>query len=304
MSSDLIDEIVLQSGVQKRALIEKDMKIHGILRHLSADSWFCESFLFKGGTCLIKGYLGYYRFSEDIDFTYKAQSEFNGLSGKKVRGLLSGIINRLGGLFEVIADLEGLEFECDKSNRDFVELGGSNRFCTFKLWYGEGFSRSFIKAQFNFVEILCFKPRRVGLSTFMKVSDDLVGVYPEAAQYFEPVSLLVYDPREILCEKMRAILTRRGIKARDFVDIYMLKMKLGLDVEDEFDCTEEKVSFMLEHYARYRENIGEKRQLLESEGVFDWGNEEDLLLVEIDQSEFYRYVEHIEGVLKKLSRFY
>ncbi len=34
MSTDLIDEIVRISGVQKRSLIEKAFKIHGILRHL------------------------------------------------------------------------------------------------------------------------------------------------------------------------------------------------------------------------------------------------------------------------------
>lgn len=304
MSTDLIDEIVRSSGVQKRSLIEKDLKIHGILRRLSDDPWFCEHFLFKGGTCLIKGYLGYYRFSEDIDFTYRDQSEFEGLTGKAVRGKLSGIIDKLGEKFEGMAELEGFDFRCDKSDRDYVELGGSNRFCTFKLWYGSGSARSFIKAQFNFVEKLCFQPRMIELTTFTKASDELLMVYPDAGAFFEPVSLLAYDPREIVCEKVRAILTRRGIKARDFIDLYMLKEKMGLDVEDELECTTSKISFMLESYQRYRDNLVAKKQLLESGSLFEWGGERDLLLVEVDQSKFYRYVESLEITLRKLSELH
>ena len=35
-----------------------------------------------------------------------------------------------------------------------------------------------------------------------------------------PMEIKVYDLKEILIEKVRAILTRRGIKARDFVGKY------------------------------------------------------------------------------------
>ena len=304
MSAELIDEIVRSTGIQKRSLIEKDLKIHGTLRHLSLDPWFRESFLFKGGTCLIKGFLGYHRFSEDVDFTYKEQSDFEGLSGKRVRDELSTIIDKLGVLFEEIAEPENFQFKCDKGDRNFVEPGGSNRFCTFKIWYGEGAARSFIKAQFNFVEKLCFQSKKVEMKTFMKPSEELIRVYPEAKSYFEPVSLPVYDPKEILCEKVRAILTRRGIKARDFLDVYLLKEKMGLDVENEFECASIKISFMLEYYENYRENLEAKKQLLETESLFEWGNERDLLLIQIDEAKFYNYVERIEGTLKKLSKRY
>ena len=190
---------------------------------------------------------------------------------------------------------------CDRADRVFVELGGSNRFCTFKLWYGSGAARSFIKAQFNFVEKLCFQPLRIELTTFMNASEELVRIYPEAEAYFEPVSVLAYDPREIVCEKIRAILTRRGIKARDFIDLYMLKEKMGLNFEDELGCTTDKISFMLDHYLRYRENMSAKKRLLDSGSLFEWGDERDLLLVEIDQPKFYSFVELLERTLRKLS---
>jgi predicted nucleotidyltransferase component of viral defense system len=175
----------------------------------------------------------------------------------------------LGGVFEEIAESERLDFVLNKADRDFVELGGSNKFCTFKLWYGTGINRSFIKVQINFVEVLCFNSSRIDLSTFMDVEDELIRVFPEEAPYYKPVSLLAYDPREILCEKIRAILTRRGIKARDFVDLFMLKEKMSLDVSDQHVCMTRKITFMPEFYAKYRENIHQKKQLLREEGLFE-----------------------------------
>jgi predicted nucleotidyltransferase component of viral defense system len=81
--------------------------------------------LFKGGTCLIKGFLGYYRFSEDIDFTYKEQSDFEGLSGKKVRDELSTIIDKLGVLFEEIAELENPSLSVIKTIATSLKLEGA-----------------------------------------------------------------------------------------------------------------------------------------------------------------------------------
>lgn len=50
-------------------LLEKDIWITYILRELrSVDE--SRYLAFKGGTCLVKIYLGYYRFSEDIDLTW------------------------------------------------------------------------------------------------------------------------------------------------------------------------------------------------------------------------------------------
>jgi len=44
-----------------------------------------------------------------------------------------------------------LDFKCVKSNPSYVELGGSNKFCTFKLWFDSEFwEHSFIKVQINF----------------------------------------------------------------------------------------------------------------------------------------------------------
>ena len=302
MSTDLIDEIVRIKGIPRRDLLEKDFLLHRILRHLTNDGWFSARFLFKGGTCLIKCHLGYYRFSEDIDFTYRNQNDFEGLSMKETRRRLSDTIDQLGGLLEKIAKAENLEFRCDKKDRSFVELGGSNKFCTFKLWYNSTIGvRSFVKAQFNFVEKLCYTPIRVQASNALGESvQEVVALYPEAALYFEPLELWSYDPKEILCEKVRAILTRRGVKARDYVDLFMMKDKLSLEVREALDCISKKIIHMLTHYKKYRKNLEIKRRLLTTGSLFNWGNEQALLLVPMNTPRFYSFVEDLESILREI----
>jgi Domain of unknown function (DUF1814). len=49
----------------------------------------------------------YFRFSEDIDFTWKNQSVFESKSQKEVRRYLSTVIDSIGELFEEIAKAAG-----------------------------------------------------------------------------------------------------------------------------------------------------------------------------------------------------
>jgi len=64
--------------MQRRDMIEKDVILHELLLDLSRNEFFAGNFAFKGGTCLIKCFYGYKRLSEDIDFTWKKQSDFKG----------------------------------------------------------------------------------------------------------------------------------------------------------------------------------------------------------------------------------
>lgn len=61
-------------------IIEKDFHLHRLLRAVSLDSYLRRNLAFKGGTCLIKAYLGYYRFSEDVDFTWRDMAIWRGRS--------------------------------------------------------------------------------------------------------------------------------------------------------------------------------------------------------------------------------
>jgi len=155
---DFINEVARTTKIERRDLIEKDLIIHQLLLDLSKDEFFSGRFLFKGGTCLIKGYLGYFRFSEDIDFTWRDQTVFEGVSQKEVRRYLSEVIDAVGKTFEEAAGERGLDFRCDKGDRKYVELGGGNKTATLKIWYPSEIlnRRAFVKVQVNFVERLIY----------------------------------------------------------------------------------------------------------------------------------------------------
>lgn len=305
MRADFVNAVARKLNIQTIDLIEKDDILHQILFDLSKDKFFSENFAFKGGTCLIKCYYGYKRFSEDIDFTWKKQSVFKRKSQKRIRNYLSDTIDKTGVVFERIADKRGFEFKCKKSDRNFVELGGSNKFCTFKIWYDSEIlgRKSFIKVQINFVEQFCFRLKKGRLkSLLVKQDPELKALYPEYKEYVRAISFDIYDLREILSEKVRALLTRRGTKARDFVDVYLICKHYGIKPEDVEECIVKKVNFALRLYARFRYNLKEKMKPLETDKIFDWGQERGLLLADIDVKDFYYFLNQFQDFLRNIVR--
>ncbi len=283
-------------------MLEKDLILHQILADLSQDEFFSNNFVFKGGTCLTKCYLGYYRFSEDIDFTWKDQSVYQSKSQTKIRGLLSETIDKAGSIFEGIAKKRALNFKCDKQDRHYVELGGSNKMCTFKIWYQAEMLNveSFVKVQMNFVEKLIFTPQKGKLSALQcKQSDELAFLFPEYAEYCQTISLYVYDTREILCEKVRSILTREGFKVRDFLDIYLICKKFNLKLEDLFEPIVDKIRFVLSIYQKYKDNFEVKKAVVASD-PFRLGEEKRLLLQEMDGEEFNKFLDSFQPFLNKV----
>ena len=175
---------------------------------------------------------------------------------------------------------------------------------TFKLWHISETTKNkaFIKIQINFVEKLFFPyPKRKIRSLLTgKTLEELGRLFPqEYGEYSQPIDLGVYDVREILCEKIRSILTRRGVKTRDFIDVYLINKNLNINPEELEAVITEKTRFMLQLYEKYRRNIAEKRNVLNREG-FAWGEEKELLLIEIDTKEFYDFLDRFYPFLNRI----
>jgi hypothetical protein len=213
---------------------------------------FENKFLFKGRTCLIKSYLGYFRFSEDIDFTWKIQGVFNDMSQKEIRRYLSGVTDDIGELSEKIAEKRDCDFRCNKGYRNYVGFGGGNKTVTFKIWYSSDVlkRRSFVKVQINFVEILKFSTAKNDLRGLLRRNREIEALFPEYREYSQKMAFDSYDIREIFCEKIRSILTRRGIKARDFVDVYLISKKFKIRFDDMEESIIDKTRFILDMYAK------------------------------------------------------
>src|SRR3989338_6550762 len=96
-------------------------------------------------------------------------------------------------------------------------------------------------------------------------------LFSDYSYLLNPMKIKVYDLREILIEKVRAILTRRGIKARDFVDVFLITKKENLDLNDFKKEIKEKISDMLK-FEKYSQNIKNKKTQINDDFIL--GEEE------------------------------
>jgi len=297
----LIDHLSGKLGIENKSLIEKDFILHSILVKLQEDKNFSKNYIFKGGTCLVKCYLGYYRFSEDLDFTYLNQGLFKDMGKKDLRNAISKEIDKLGRLFMKICGDIGMDFKSKRNDKRYFEYGGGNRFLTLKLWYHSLIEKKeqFIKIQVNFVELLKYKTKRLEARNLLNVADEkeLTFLFPEyAATLLARPKILAYDLREILLEKIRAILTRKGTKARDFVDVFLILKHLGRDIEDFEGDIAAKVRFMLK-FEKYAANLEEKSRQASWIRV---GEEKYLLLKEIYGYE--KFIKEFDVFLKRIAK--
>ena len=248
-----------KSGVNKGNLIERDILLHRILKEVCSYPHFTESYLFKGGSCLAKCYFGYYRFSIDLDFTWRNQKVWE-VGEKELRRTLLAEIKALGQLLEGTAKKVGLEFVNKPKNGRYFEFGGGGRMTTFKLWKGQ----ELVKIQVSFVEELLFPEKRVMVRTLLDgaaISKGEEVYFEEYLNFYKPFEIIAYDEREILCEKVRAILTRRAQKLRDFYDILMLEAH-DIRLEQLKDEAVRKVRASL-YYRKYRDNLKANKKVMD-----------------------------------------
>jgi len=299
ITAELLAYAAKNTGVRQADLLEKDMLLHLLLKELTTDRDFRENYVFKGGTCLIKCYLGYYRFSEDLDFSWTRQDLFKGKSENQIRKQISREIDKLSVILVKAAANVGLDFNPDKEDRHYMEFGGGNRFTTFKLWYESVELRAtqFIKVQINYVEEFKHPFKQLEAKNILSGLDakELKFMRPEASQLLEPLTVQAYDIREILAEKVRAILTRKGTKARDFIDAYLIQKETGVRPEDLEAEIIDKTRFILK-YEKYRQNLQQKTAVAPK---FKLGEEERLTL-KPPGDDFHQFTKDFNRTLTKL----
>lgn len=301
ITKEFIEYITEKTGILKTELIEKDLILQEILKELSKEEYFTKNFIFKGGTCIIKCYLSYYRFSEDLDFSWSNQTVYYQMSEKKIRTILAKEINTVMEVLAKIAAKHSLKFLKDKTDKKYVEFGGSNKFVTYKLWYTSVIlnREQFIKIQINFVEHFMYVSKRCVAKTMIKgiPAKELEFLFPkEAAIVLEGVKINAYDLREILIEKVRALLTRRGVKARDFIDVYFITKHLQESITKYKKEIITKTKFMLK-YEKYKTNLLEKKDII---GSFRWINEENITLQQPGK-DFDKFIEEIKVFLLEIT---
>lgn len=296
MKKEEIIKILLEKNNYSKKLLEKELLLHEILLVLSKNKDFKEKYAFKGGTCLIKAYFNYYRFSEDLDFTFINQEFFKNKSKNQIRKLISKELDLIINLLNEHHEELDLRFESDKSKHEFFEFGAGNIFTTIKLHYTsiETKKESFIKIQFNFIEKLFYAVKIKKLNSILSKEEDEF-LYPESFKFlFQKPEITCYDLNEILLEKIRAVLTRKGFKARDFIDIYKITNGDITKVERVLDNAVKKIQFALIH-EKYDENIKQKK----NRQLYTLGDEENLLLEPVNK-DFYGFIKKLEDLIQKI----
>lgn len=286
-----------KTAIKSEELLEKDFYISALLQKIGTGEY-----AFKGGTCLSKVYLDYYRISEDIDFTFIEQDLFDGKSTKQIKKICSEKITLFGKLLESIAKDYDFDFKLEKSNRRYVELGSNNKLATFKMWYRSVFtdSESFIKVQITFLEIIKYPIMEkailpiIDAGTFLETERRYFSDYVSS---YKPLKRTVYDLREIASEKVRALLTRKGVKARDIVDLYFIEKKHKIHIGALKDKCIEKVNFAIKGYDKYKKafvarSSFEKGILLEDVS--------HLMLIELDRKDFDTFTKKLFAFLEEV----
>jgi len=287
--SEFVGFVAGKSGVAKPALVEQDILIHRLLKALCDSPGFIGKYAFKGGSCLVKCYFGYYRFSVDLDFTWKDHAHFS-VGGNELQRRLRAETMAFGQILEDVTKRIGLDFRNDLGDKRYFEFGGSKRMVTFKLWNG----KEFVKIQANFVEELLFDAKRKTVKTLLdgvRLKRDETAYFDEQLAYYSPFEVDAYDEREILCEKVRAILTRRAQKLRDFYDLFMLDghgFKVGVLAEESVRKTRASL-----YYRKYRENFEANRKAIELDDAVLEGPFERSLFIASPPPEFDRFVENL-----------
>jgi predicted nucleotidyltransferase component of viral defense system len=202
-------------------LLEKDVWMTYILRELRSLNE-SKYLVFKGGTCLVKAYFGYYRFSEDIDLTWV---------GSKIhtRDFREQV------LLPIMGTLSMEWYKHDKVPTGIAGTHSGGMMSYFLLSPPAALTRIKLKITVAFDEKPLSAPILLELQ-HVPLKDaskrELSTTFGDVSTgYFDKVDFSCYKLQEIACEKIRAILTRRiqFARSRDLVDL--LKIADGRKIE-------------------------------------------------------------------------
>lgn len=241
-------------------IIEKDYHLHRILYQLSQNDYLKDRLVFKGGTCLVKSYLGYYRFSEDIDFTWKDKHIWKDKTASQTRKNCSKLTDIIVDQLKEITEKLGFVFNGDKTDSSQVEISSGGRMIRFFIGYHSYTLKipATIKIEINFVDETLFPFKNNKLQSLItNVSNkELEFLYKtEWNEYKKVVTINCYDPREIFTEKVQAAMTRVSYKFRDAIDIYKLEQKYGYTISNYEEEIRKKTMFAINLYRRYYDNV-------------------------------------------------
>src|SRR3989338_1995727 len=203
-------------------LLEKDYHLTRILHKICEKTM--KNLVFKGGTCLNKCYLGFYRLSEDLDFVFN--KDVKGLSKTQIKKILDNL-RRI--IFEILNELD---LETSK------ELGKGWKMLTSKkepkivgleiiTQYKSLLDNSLQKIKIE----ISFRNKLINNTKIRPIHHEFINALGEPILK-EDVEIEVIDLAENFAEKFRALVTRKNIAIRDIYDIYFILKEEALKIDE------------------------------------------------------------------------
>ncbi|MBI2632188.1 nucleotidyl transferase AbiEii/AbiGii toxin family protein [Candidatus Pacearchaeota archaeon] len=225
---ETIKDIARLKHITNLGHAEKDYLLDLIL--LSISKRTKNELVFKGGTSLFKFYK-LDRFSEDLDFTLKKELDIDKL------------------LNEIIIDLRafGVDVEIKEKKKAYNSFLNTLRIMG-PLFNGNQNSLASVRIDINIKSSIIIEP-------FFGKYESL---YPDIPSF----SLCVMDEKEILVEKIRAILTRNYAR-----DLYDLNFLLRKGVKPDFNLLNDKLEYYKEKFSKSKfvKKVNEKRDVWKAE---------------------------------------
>lgn len=193
-----IQQASAETGFVAR-LIEKDYYCSLILRELYSD--VRHPLIFKGGTLLNKVYAGFYRLSEDLDFSISTPPDSTRGQRSKLVKPIKELINNIQG--------PGLTLK--------APLEGSNNSSQYnaKFQYQSCLS--------EILEVISFEigiREEILQTPVVRQANTLISDRFSKTALIEPIQVTALTLGEAYAEKLRAALTRKTPAIRDVFDIY------------------------------------------------------------------------------------
>ncbi len=275
-------------------LLEKDLLLALILAEFEKMD-LGKELIFKGGTLLSRNYLKYHRFSEDLDFVFKESNSIRELTRKarerKVKNFLDSFVPKL----KEVADILGLEFSTDRSNKKFCRMLSGRTVYTFKLYHSD---TKFIKIEINFIEKLINPPQKVSIKLITDFFDSKEFMFVLGLN-LKNFNVLSYSIKEIILEKYRAILTRKNLQDRDLFDLFLIKDSLNVDIKLITDKIEGSSLIKKDLISLIREKL----KLLEEGKFFDSEEKiEELAIAKYDKDKFEEFKSKIKPILIEICK--
>jgi uncharacterized protein len=206
-----IQSIAGKEGVRDTQ-IEKNYVISWVTFGIANNPFLRENLAFKGGTVLKKVYFPDYRFSEDLDFTFRGK-DFD----------IKAIKAAFNELFEWVYEESRISLSIQNETKK--DPGNYNFYLSYTGPLGGAGANKDIKVDISQNELIFNAPEE----------KQIINTYSDLEEKY---SIFCYSLGEVIAEKMRSIMQRTA--PRDIYDLWYLFEIEGQDIEDHIFAFQDK----------------------------------------------------------------